>query len=182
MSFIKKTVATATLDTLRNLDPEIATRLEAGDSQRLVRALEVVLYTKKPLSYWQSKPREGGLSGKPIKIVHIPDRNVVYDRIDARFAYMVDNGGLDEVEQLAARHLSPDLPVMKALGVPSLSAFLQGKIDKEQALYLGCRDTRHYAKRQMTWLRNNFISNYINKETYSENLCEKIFSKILEMR
>ena len=167
------------LDKLQELDPAIADRLEAGDSQRLVRALEVVLHTGKPLSYWQSLPREGGLTGRAVKIAHIPERELVYKRIDKRFSAMIEGGGLAEVEQLMQRHLSPDLPVMKALGVTALAAFLNGDIDKQTAVYLASRDTRHYAKRQMTWLRNNFISNYENNETYSKQLYQKIFSKIL---
>lgn len=169
----------AALDKLHELDPVIAKRLEAGDSQRLVRALEVVMHTGKPLSYWQSRPREGGLSGRAIKIAHIPERGDVYERIDNRFAAMVDGGGLAEVDALLGRHLAPDLPVMKALGVAALAALLRGEIDKETAIYQASRDTRHYAKRQMTWLRNNFISNYENNETYSHQLHQKIFSKIL---
>ena len=168
-----------TLDRLYELDPVIADRLEAGDSQRLVRALEVMLHTGKPLSYWQSRPREGGLTGKALKIAHIPERELVYERIDKRFSAMIDSGGLAEVEQLMQRHLSADLPVMKALGVTALASLLNGDIDKQTAIYLASRDTRHYAKRQMTWLRNNYISNYENNETYSKQLCQKIFSKIL---
>ena len=167
------------LDRLYELDPVIADRLEAGDSQRLVRALEVMLYTGKPLSYWQSRPREGGLTGRALKIAHIPERELVYERIDKRFSAMIDSGGLAEVEQLMQRHLSADLPVMKALGVTALASLLNGDIDKQTAIYLASRDTRHYAKRQMTWLRNNYISNYENNETYSKQLCQKIFSKIL---
>ena len=167
------------LDRLYELDPVIADRLEAGDSQRLVRALEVMLHTGKPLSYWQSRPREGGLTGKALKIAHIPERELVYERIDKRFSAMIDSGGLAEVEQLMQRHLSADLPVMKALGVTALASLLNGDIDKQTAIYLASRDTRHYAKRQMTWLRNNYISNYENNETYSKQLCQKIFSKIL---
>ena len=91
----------------------------------------------------------------------------------------IKGGGLAEVEQLMQRHLSADLPVMKALGVTALAAFLKGDIDKQTSVYLASRDTRHYAKRQMTWLRNNFISNYKNNETYSKQLYQKIFSKIL---
>lgn len=182
MTYHAQNGGSATLDKLGELDPAIAVRLEAGDSQRLVRALEVVWHTGQPLSYWQSRLREGGLTGTAFKIAHIPDREAVYDLIDRRFATMVDAGGLTEVEQLISRHLTPDLPVMKALGVSALSAFLTGDIDKEQAVYQASRDTRHYAKRQMTWLRNNFISNYLNKETYSKHLCQKIFSKILENR
>ena len=179
MSYHQQYGGQRALDKLQELDPAIADRLEAGDSQRLVRALEVVLHTGKPLSYWQSRPREGGLTGRAIKIAHIPERELVYERIDKRFSAMIEGGGLAEVEQLMQRHLSPDLPVMKALGVTALAAFLNGDIDKQTAVYLASRDTRHYAKRQMTWLRNNFISNYENNETYSKQLYQKIFSKIL---
>ena len=105
---------------------------------------------------------------------------MVYKFIDERFEKMIDNGALQEVEQLVARGLSADLPVMKALGVSALSAYLRGEIDKRRAVYLACRDTRHYAKRQMTWLRNNFITKFENNETYSNNLGQKIFPKILE--
>ena len=179
MSYHQQYGGQRALDKLQELDPAIADRLEAGDSQRLVRALEVVLHTGKPLSYWQSRPREGGLTGRAIKIAHIPERELVYERIDKRFSAMIEGGGLAEVEQLMQRHLSPDLPVMKALGVTALAAFLNGDIDKQTAVYLASRDTRHYAKRQMTWLRNNFISNYENNKTYSKQLYQKIFSKIL---
>jgi len=178
-AFHKERGGQAALDKLHELDPVIAKRLEAGDSQRLVRALEVVMHTGKPLSYWQSRPREGGLSGRAIKIAHIPERGDVYERIDNRFAAMVDGGGLAEVDALLGRHLAPDLPVMKALGVAALAALARGEIDNETAIYQASRDTRHYAKRQMTWLRNNFISNYENNETYSHQLHQKIFSKIL---
>ena len=168
------------LDKLRDWDPLIARRLQPRDKQRLIRALEVVLHTGKALSYWQNLPRKGGLTGQALKLAHIPDRKIIYQMIDTRFDKMAENGALQEVERLVARGLCSDLPVMKALGVSALSAYLRGEIDKQRAIYLACRDTRHYAKRQMTWLRNNFISNYENNETYSDNLARKIFPKILE--
>ena len=180
ISYHQKQGGQAILDKLQKVDPIIADRLEAGDSQRLVRALEVVMHTGKPLSYWQSRPREGGLTGRAFKIAHIPEREVVYERINKRFSAMIEVGGLAEVEQLLQRRLAPDLPVMKALGVSALAAFLNGSCDKQEAIYVASRDTRHYAKRQMTWLRNNFISNYENNETYSNRLCHKIFPKILQ--
>ena len=180
ISYHQKQGGQAILDKLQKVDPIIADRLEAGDSQRLVRALEVVMHTGKPLSYWQSRPREGGLTGRAFKIAHIPEREVVYERINKRFSAMIEIGGLAEVEQLLQRRLAPDLPVMKALGVSALAAFLNGSCDKQEAIYVASRDTRHYAKRQMTWLRNNFISNYENSESYSNQLCHKIFPKILQ--
>ena len=165
---------------LRRWDPVIAGRLQPGDKQRLIRALEVVMHTGKGLSYWQNLPRQGGLTGRALKLAHIPNRKIVYELIEKRFEKMANNGALQEVERLIARGLCADLPVMKALGVSALSAYLQGEIDKERAVYLACRDTRHYAKRQMTWFRNNFISNYLNNEIYSNKLGQKIFPKILE--
>ncbi len=168
------------LDKLQGLDPIIAGRLRPSDKQRLIRALEVVLHTGKALSYWQTMPRQGGLTGRALKLAHIPDRKIVYQLIDERFEKMADNGALQEVERLVARGLHADLPVMKALGVSALSAYLRGEIDKQRSVYLACRNTRHYAKRQMTWLRNNFISNYENNEIYSNNLVQKIFPKIFK--
>ena len=167
------------LERLRDQDPVIAGRLQPGDKQRVIRALEVVMHTGRPLSYWQALPRQGGLTGRAFKLAHIPDRQIIYESIDRRFENMVNGGGLKEVERLVARGLSDDLPIMRALGLPALAAHLRGDTDKQRAIYLGCRDTRHYAKRQITWLRNNFISNYENNEIYSNKIIEKIFSEIL---
>ena len=167
------------LERLRRQDPVIADRLQPGDKQRVIRALEVVMHTGKPLSHWQSLPRQGALTGRAFKLAHLPDRQIVYELIDRRFENMITRGGLQEVEKLVERGLSADLPVMRALGVPALSAYLRGDFDKQRAIELGCRDTRHYAKRQITWLRNNFISNYENNEIDSKNILQKVFPKIL---
>ena len=167
------------LDRLYEQDPGILERLKPGDKQRVIRALEVLMHTGKPLSYWQAMPRKGGLTGRAFKLAHIPDRQIVYELINRRFEKMMNDGALQEVERLVARGLSADLPVMKALGVPVLSAYLRGDIDKQRAIYLGCRNTRHYAKRQITWLRNNFISNYENNELFSNKFVQKIFPEIL---
>ena len=83
-----------------------------------------------------------------------PDRDQLYARIDARFAAMLQVGALQEVAALAARHLDPLLPAMKAHGVPALVRHLKGEIGLEQAAEIGRADTRHYAKRQFTWFRH----------------------------
>ena len=101
--------------------------------------------------------------------------------IEARFDKMIDAGALGEVARLSARKLDPDLPVMKALGVKPLAAVQAGQLDEAAAIELIKRDTRRYAKRQMTWLRNNFISKIDTDSLYSESLSEKIFSKILDL-
>ncbi len=166
---------------LSSVDPVIARRLEAGDSQRIIRAAEVYRHTGTPLSVWQQQPLSGALPGRALKIAHIPERATLYEAIERRFDQMVEKAALDEVEALMARALDSALPVMKAIGVRELAGYLEGQHSLERALYLAKRDSRRYAKRQMTWLRNNFISNIFNEKQLSEKIKTEIFSKILEM-
>ena len=88
------------------------------------------------------------------------------------------HGAIDEVSRLMARQLDPGLPLMKALGVAPIAAFLKGDINKDDAAFIAKRDSRRYAKRQMTWLRNNFNAQVTLQKKYSESLYEKIFSFI----
>ena len=171
----------AMLAYLAEVDPDIASRLVPGDSQRLIRATEVYRHTGIALSKFQKQSPTGGLTGKALKITHLPPREVIYARIDTRFDEMMATTALAEVEKLLARNLAADLPVMKALGVSALRDYLQEKQSLERATYLAKRDSRHYAKRQMTWLRNNFITNLLSEELYSERNFNKFFPKILKM-
>jgi tRNA dimethylallyltransferase len=137
-------------------DPAMAARLHPNDAQRNARALEVVRATGRSLADWQAAPPEGGLAGEvalePVVIERPRDRLV--QRIDARVEAMWAAGALEEVRRLAARGLSPALPVMRAIGVPPLLALIRGEIGEPEALERWRLDTRHYAKRQATWLRN----------------------------
>jgi tRNA dimethylallyltransferase len=156
-------------------DPVIAERLDDGDSQRLIRAMGVVLASGIPLSQWQAAPHHGALAGMPLKLAVLPPRDIIYHRIESRFDMMLKNGALDEVRALQLRNLDPSLPVMKALGVKPLADTLGGAMSLERAAYLTKRDSRHYAKRQMTWLRNNYNANYTLNEKLSESFYKKIF-------
>ena len=171
----------AMLAQLFAFDPEIASRLEAGDSQRIIRAVEVYRHTGISLSTFQKQPPSGGLQGKALKITHLPAREIIYQRIETRLDEMMATTAQEEVRQLLARKLPDDLPVMKALGVRPLLDHFEGKQTLEEAIYLAKRDTRHYAKRQMTWFRNNFITNLLNEELYSKRNFEEFFSKILKI-
>ena len=166
---------------LARLDPPLAARLFDGDSQRLVRAMGVVLATGRPLSGWQQEPHKGQLPGVPLCLAVMPPREILYERINKRFDWMLDHGALDEVAALTKRHLDPALPVMKALGVRELSAYLAGDLTLDRAIELAKRDSRRYAKRQMTWIRNNFNPNLMVNEKLSESLCEKIFSHLINL-
>jgi len=170
----------AMLDRLNSIDPVLAARLNAGDTQRLIRAFEVWQHTAVPLSRWQQESPKGSLGGRALKIVQCPPRAELYQAIDTRFDHMLKTGALAEVGGLLARRLDDTLPVMKALGVRTLRDYLQGRTDIAAAACLAKRDSRHYAKRQMTWLRNNFISNIKSETKYSKRTHDKIFAKILE--
>lgn len=171
----------AMLAQLSAFDPEIASRLEAGDSQRIIRAVEIYRHTGISLSTFQKQPPSGGLQGKALKITHLPAREIIYQRIETRLDEMMATTAQEEVRQLLGRKLPDDLPVMKALGVRPLRDHFEGKQTLEEAIYLAKRDTRHYAKRQMTWFRNNFITNLLNEELYSKRNFEEFFSKILKI-
>ncbi len=144
---------------LAERDPEMASRLKSGDTQRVVRALEVLEATGRSLAEWQRLPGQGVLSeDETERLVLLPDRAELYRRIDARFDAMMKAGVMDEVAALRALDLALDLPVMTAHGVPALTAALAGKMDLDEAIAAAKADTRHYAKRQFTWLRRNMIA------------------------
>lgn len=133
-------------------DAAAASRLAPGDTTRVARALEVVLSTGRPLSYWQAH-KEGGIGGEVDlrPLILLPPRDWLIARCDARFAAMIDGGAVAEVEALLARGLSPELPAMRAIGVREIAAWLEGEIDRETMLERGRIATRQYAKRQYTW-------------------------------
>lgn len=140
---------------LRSEDPDRAGKLDAADSTRIARALEVVRSTGRTLTEWQDR-REGGIGGAVTlhPAILLPDRAELYARCDLRFARMLDGGAVDEVSTLLARELDPALPVMRAIGVAEIAGLLRGEWPREEALRRGAQATRNYAKRQFTWLRH----------------------------
>jgi tRNA dimethylallyltransferase len=137
---------------LETLDPEGAARLHPADTSRIARTLEVLLSTGRTLTYWQSQ-RQGGMADeirlKPV--VLLPPRDWLYERCNARFGKMIEAGAVEEVSSLLTRELKPSLPVMRAIGVREIAAFLVGAIDREEMIRRGQQATRNYAKRQYTW-------------------------------
>ena len=122
-------------DALAGYDADIAARLVDGDSQRLIRAMGVAMATGHQLSWWQQQPHKGALLGSVVTIAMMPPRPTLYDRINQRFDHMLMHGAIDEVARLMARQLDPGLPLMKALGVAPLAAFLEGDITKDDAFF-----------------------------------------------
>lgn len=163
-------------------DPEMAARLNVGDTQRLLRAWEVLAATGKSLAVWQARQSESAEDLDPdlslLKLAVIPPREDVYARCDVRFETMVAGGAIEEVKSLLKLRLDPALPVMKAIGVREFSAYLAGEMSLEAAVSKAQQETRRYAKRQMTWLRNQYASKNVIETQYSESLRSKIFNII----
>lgn len=140
---------------LRREDPERAAALAPADATRISRALEVVRATGRSLAAWQTE-RTGGIGARVAlhPAILLPDRQSLYARCDGRFSRMLAQGAVAEVEALLARDLDPALPVMRAIGVPEIAAYLRGECTLAQAETRGAQATRNYAKRQFTWLRH----------------------------
>ncbi|MEY9718675.1 tRNA A37 N6-isopentenylltransferase MiaA [Sinorhizobium fredii] len=120
-----------------------------------MRALEVVETTGKPIRLYQQM--RGPMVVDPTrarKIVVLPERSLLHSRIDRRFETMLASGAVEEVQALLALKLSPDMPVMKAIGVQQIAAMLSGEMNAAEVIATGAAATRQYAKRQMTWFRN----------------------------
>jgi tRNA dimethylallyltransferase len=139
---------------LAGVDAEAVARIAPGDRQRLVRAWSVAESTGRALSDWRRGTRPPLAREDWTGWVIEPDRAALYARCDERVSAMLDQGALAEVRALAARKLSPELPAMRALGVRPFTAHLAGSVDLGTALAQVQGDTRRYAKRQLTWFRN----------------------------
>ncbi|MBC8037983.1 MAG: tRNA (adenosine(37)-N6)-dimethylallyltransferase MiaA [Rhizobiales bacterium] len=138
---------------LLHRDPHGAGRLKPNDRQRIIRALEVIEGTGRPLAHWQARASQDAiLADASVERIFIDvPRDVLYARAEARFDRMITAGALDEVRALL--DLDPALPVMKAIGIPELSAYLRGEADLDEAVGNAKIATRHYIKRQLTWWR-----------------------------
>ncbi|KTE17045.1 tRNA (adenosine(37)-N6)-dimethylallyltransferase MiaA [Sphingopyxis sp. H115] len=142
-------------------DPAAAARLNPADSTRVARALEVARSTGRTLTDWQ-QAREGGIAGDIAlaPVILLPPRDWLRARCDTRLVEMFDGGAVEEAAALIARGLDPDLPAMRAIGVPQVAAFLRGEISRADALEAAQAATRQYAKRQYTWFRHQLPADW----------------------
>lgn len=155
---------------LARRDPETAARLMPGDSQRVVRALEVLEATGRSISSFQSAAGPAAIDPERAeKIVVLPDRAVLAARIDRRFGLMLKAGAVEEVKALLAQNLSPAMPAMKAIGVPQIAAMLAGEMREAEVIERGAAATRQYAKRQMTWFRNQLDESWRRIDPLADN-------------
>jgi len=156
---------------LSKRDPESASRIARNDRQRLIRAYEVVAHTGKALGEWQKKSEargwrlENSSSASSLKPLApefhllLPPRDKLYAACDTRFVSMIERGAVEEVRQFLKRNLEPALPVMKTIGLREIASHLRGEMTLAQATAKAQQATRNYAKRQMTWFRNQWKFN-----------------------
>ncbi|MEH6527388.1 MAG: tRNA (adenosine(37)-N6)-dimethylallyltransferase MiaA [Sneathiella sp.] len=162
---------------LREKDPAMAETLNEGDTQRLLRALEVVEETGIPLGDWHRKAPNGPiLEGARLWLALTPERQWLYDRCDRRLDWMIEFGSaLDEVRELRNRRLDSTLPALKALGVPELIQFIDGEMELEAAVNRIKMLTRRYSKRQLTWVRNKMCEAKLSSAQDLESLKVEFF-------
>lgn len=140
---------------LTQRDPETAATLRTTDGQRIVRALEVMATTGQSIRTFQQA--RGPMIIDPDrakKYVVLPERAVLHERINHRFGLMMQSGAVEEVKALLAQELSPDATAMKAIGVSQIAEMLAGRMTQAEVIEKSAAATRQYAKRQMTWFRN----------------------------
>ena len=168
---------------LAERDPEGAAAIRPSDPQRILRALEVIESTGEPLRAWHARQTPPAGDGRAaLQIMLMPDRDAVYAACDARFDRMMADGALAEARAVGAMGLDPGLPMMKAVGLGPLLAHCRGELDLDGAVAAAKRDTRRYARRQMTWFRNRSKPDRVVAAQYSESLLPEIFSFISDFR
>lgn len=164
---------------LTKLDPQMEGLIPIGDSQRLVRAWEVFEVTRKSLFDWQAV-NASQTNLIVCNILLMPDREFLYASCDRRFLEFVDNGALNEAKAIRDLELDPTLPGMKALGLLQLIDYLEGKITFDIAIAQAQQKTRNYAKRQMTWFRNQLDADYIDYSPHTGRHTSEIFRTVIK--
>ena len=158
-------------------DPETAAMLDPGNTQRLIRGWELLEATGRGLAAWQREPRTAP-PHRFYRLALLPPRDGLYARADARFRAMIEAGALAEAAAWRALALPPSLPAGRALGLAPLIAHLEGRCGLEEAVATAQRDTRHYIKRQTTWLRHRYSGDFVMDEKFSETSAVKILPNI----
>ena len=169
---------------LSKLDPDSASRIKKNDLRRIIRALEVYKITGQPISHLQKKElNKNSKLGFEYKIIGlIRKRENLYQRINLRVDKMIEKGFIEEVDSLRKKGYKKNSNSMQGLGYKEINKYLDNEIDKETAIYLIKRNTRHYAKRQITWFKNKIKSiEWIVLDENDEKVVDRIIKIIQEI-
>jgi len=159
---------------LRENDPQATRRIHPNDRYRIIRALEVFELTGKEISHWQ---KEHGFAESAFEVLKIGlnrERQELYDLINKRCDEMIARGLVDEVKSLVDKGYSLDLPALQSVGYRQIGLYLRGRLSLDEAVTLVKRDTRHLAKRQLTWFRADKEINWLHPERELEKIEQTI--------
>ena len=164
---------------LAAVDPESAAEIHANNSKRVIRALEYFHFTGEKISDHNKKERERRSPYNYLYLVLNRDRGELYRRIDRRVDLMMERGLLEEVKRLREMGYHRGMVSMQGLGYKEILEYLEGESSLEEAVYKIKRDTRHFAKRQLTWFKREKDVVWLNMEEYSGT--EELLSHILQL-
>ncbi len=154
---------------LRRVDPASADAIPANNAKRVIRALEYYDAAGEPISLHNARERQKTSPYLLAYFVIHQNRAALYETIDARVDRMIADGLLGEVRALRERGLSKDLPSMQGLGYRQFFAYLDGEIGYEEAVRLIKRDTRHFAKRQLTWFKREPDAIWLSRDDFADD-------------
>ncbi len=163
------------LEELRQADPETYERIDRQNHARVIRAIEVYRATGRPVSSFRTPDIPRNNDWNHIKIALRDDREALYDRINRRVDAMIETGLEDEIQELLDSGLDPDCQAMRSIGYQEWVGYFQGKYDRKEAIRLHKRNSRRYAKRQMTWYRR-----YEDVTWFEAGKPEKVLSWVVE--
>jgi tRNA dimethylallyltransferase len=147
-------------DELQQKDPMSAQKVAPQDSQRIIRALEVLLATGRALHEWQAQPTASpAFNFKTILL--LPDKGQLVERANERLSKMITEGALEEVRELVLKGIPVTAPIFRALGAVPLYEYLQQRLSLEEAIIKTQNQTRQYIKRQYTWFRHQITANLV---------------------
>lgn len=165
---------------LREVDPASADAIHMHNSKRVIRALEYHHLTGQKISEHNSEQRKRDMSYNACYFVLCDDREALYRQIDRRVDLMLENGLIEEVAALRQMGCRRDMVSMQGLGYKEILDYLEGEISLERAVYLIKRDTRHFAKRQLTWFRRERDVIWVDKKEFDYDN-DKILAYMLDI-
>ena len=165
---------------LRKVDPESAEEIHENNRKRVIRALEFYENSGKPISTHNKEQRQKTSAYNSCYFVLTDDRKKLYERIESRVDQMLSKGLVDEVRTLKERGCNASMVSMQGLGYKEILAYLDGEYPLEEAVRILKRDTRHFAKRQLTWFRREKDTIWMNKDEFDYNE-DRILDEMLKV-
>ena len=154
---------------LKEVDAESAETIHCNNTKKIIRALEYFEITGEKISTHNKEQRNNDSPYNFLYLVLNDDRDKIYDRIEKRIDIMIKDGLVEEVKALRDKGYTKELVSMQGLGYKEILEYLDGNISLEEAVYILKRDTRHFAKRQLTWFRREKITTWINKAEFGND-------------